>query len=270
MPRARSLTARRKFTDRSMSSITWPSSSSSSRRRPAATSVQRPTASITSCRPARAAVSGFDSSWAMMPGSVVTSCRGSRRRVAAGAPCASSRRSSRPRHRPASSKVSRSRLRRSRPFGGGAGGRSRTGAMTQAPPGAAWQPTQRLPCTMAMFQRRSVVSTSSLVAWWEGACSLVAWGSSSARPETSHTVTARPPRAWLACRSTSRLPSTYVSGRVTAAPRDTPTRRPAKGGRRSGRCIRGKWGARTTYATPLPPSQATERSAGGILRFPLA
>src|SRR5207253_5912698 len=40
----------------------------------------------------------------------------------------------------------------------------------------------------------------------------------SARAETSHTVTGRPPRARLACRSTSRLPSAYVSGRVTAAP----------------------------------------------------
>src|SRR5437899_10313050 len=218
VPRARSLTARRKFTDRSMSSITCPSSSSSCRRRPAATSVQRPTASITSCSPARAAVSGFDSSWAIMPGSVVMSCRGSARRVGAGAPSVGSRRTSRPRRMPASARVSRSRLRRSRPSGGGAGGRSRTGAITQAPSGAARLPIQRLPWTMGMCQRRGGAAPSGLRAGWAGPASPVACGSGSARAEPSHTVTGRPPRARLACRSTSRLPSAYVSARVTAAP----------------------------------------------------
>jgi len=48
--------------------------------------------------------------------------------------------------------------------GGGAGGRARTGATTQKPSAALWHPTQRLPCTMAMFHRRSVASTSKLVA----------------------------------------------------------------------------------------------------------
>src|SRR5437899_1815609 len=52
-PRARSLTARRKLAERSISSTTWPSSSSSSSRRPAATSVQRPSDSIARCGPAR-------------------------------------------------------------------------------------------------------------------------------------------------------------------------------------------------------------------------
>ena len=50
-PRARSFTARRKLAERSISSTTCPSSSSSSSRRPAATSVQRPSDSIASCRP---------------------------------------------------------------------------------------------------------------------------------------------------------------------------------------------------------------------------
>src|SRR3989475_608227 len=70
-PRARSLTARRKLAERSMSSTTWPSSSSSSSRRPAATSVQRPSDSIASCRPARAAdvqLGGVMGGWGLARG----------------------------------------------------------------------------------------------------------------------------------------------------------------------------------------------------------
>src|SRR2546425_3412974 len=231
-PRARSLTARRKLAERSISSTTWPSSSSSSSRRPAATSVQRPSDSIARCRPARAAVRGFDSSCAMIPGSVVMSFSGSDR-AAGGWPGVGSRRSSSPRHSPASSRVSRSRLRRSRPSGGGAGGRVRTGATTQSPSPAPRHPTQRLPCTIVMFHRRRVASTSSLVAWWVGAGSLEAWGSSSARADTSQTVTGRPPRATLAWRRISRRPSTNVSGCVTEAPARTLTRPGGHTSRRS-------------------------------------
>src|SRR5439155_1415089 len=56
----------------------------------------------------------------------------------------------------------------------GAAGRVRTGATTQGPSVAERDPTQRLPCTMAMFQRRRVASTSSLEAWWVGVGSLEA------------------------------------------------------------------------------------------------
>src|SRR5438552_14028922 len=69
-----------------------------------------------------------------------------------------------------------------------------------------------------MFQRRRVASTSSLVVWCVGADSLDACGSSSARADTSHTVTGRPPSATLAWRRISRLPSTNVSGPLTEAP----------------------------------------------------
>jgi hypothetical protein len=76
---------------------------------------------------------------------------------------------------------------------------------------------------MGMFQRRRVASTSSFEEWCEGAGSLDAWGSSSARVETSQIVTGRPPSAALACRRISRLPSTYTSVRLTDAPAGTPT-----------------------------------------------
>src|SRR5437660_1776806 len=71
---------------------------------------------------------------------------------------------------------------------------------------------------MWMPQRRRVASTSRLLSWWPGAGALEAWGSSSARTDTSHTVTGRPPSAMLACRRISRLPSTKVSGPLTEAP----------------------------------------------------
>src|SRR5205823_1797709 len=51
---------------------------------------------------------------------------------------------------------------RSRPSGGGDGGRVRTGATTQYP-SEAREPTKRLPWTIWMPQRRSVESTSSLL-----------------------------------------------------------------------------------------------------------
>src|SRR5213593_1545507 len=195
--------ARRKLTARSMSSTTWPSSSSSSRRRSAATSVQRPIASIASCSPARAAVSGLLASCAMTDGSAASSRNGST--WGFGACAAASRRSSRPRHSPVSSSVRRSRLRRSRPSGGGAGGRGRTGAITQGTSRLAREPTQRPPCRMGTFQRRSVESRSTLGPATEPA-SLHSFGSSWARAETSNRVTGRP-SATLACRRISRRPS---------------------------------------------------------------
>src|SRR5713101_4684383 len=257
-PRARSMIARRKLTDRSMSSMTCPSSSSSSSRRPAATSVQRPSDSIAIWSPARAAVSGFASSCAMMPGRAVVSWKASGRAVVVG-PAAGSRRSSRPRHSPASSSVKRSRLRRSRPSGGGAGGRMRTGATTHCPSAAPRHPTQRLPCTIAMFQRRRVASTSSLLVWWVGAGSLEAWGSSSARAETSQTVTGRPPRATLACRRISRLPSTNGSRCVIEAPRRARPPLAGKPHERPPVTTAPTWnmGARITYATNRTARQAT-------------
>src|SRR5437588_223323 len=60
---------------------------------------------------------------------------------------------------------------------------------------------------MEIFQRRRVASTSSFVVWCVGAGSLDACGSSSARADTSHTVTGRPPRATLAWRRISRPPA---------------------------------------------------------------
>src|SRR5438046_7346518 len=109
---------------------------------------------------------------------------------------------------------------------------------------------------MAMCLRRSVASTSGLVVWWVGAGSLEAWGSSSAREDTSQTVTGRPPRATLAWRRVSHLPSTSVSGSVTRgshAHRDT-TGRPDEPTITMG--IRWHKGARTTYATNCINRQA--------------
>src|SRR5881398_1053057 len=75
---------------------------------------------------------------------------------------------------------------------------------------------------MEILQRRRVASTSSFVVWCVGAGSLDACGSSSARADTSHTVTGRPPRATLAWRRISRRPSTNGSRCVTEAPTRTP------------------------------------------------
>src|SRR5258705_12100743 len=68
-----------------------------------------------------------------------------------------------PMARPASSSVNRSRLRRSRPPGGGAGGRDLTGATTHtssAPAGES-AATQSEPTGTGTCQRRSVVSRSN-------------------------------------------------------------------------------------------------------------
>src|SRR3989449_9597449 len=141
--------------------------------------------------------------------------------------------------------------------------------MTQAPSGAPRLPIQRLPWTMGMCQRRSVASTSRLVAWWAGTASLVACGSGSARAETSHTVTGRPPRARLACRSTSRLPSAYVSGRVTAAPCGHSD--PAAGQREPVRMVHPLKVGGAYYICDAPAAQSSNGAVGlGYMGFFLA
>src|SRR5207247_604258 len=87
---------------------------------------------------------------------------------------------------------------------------------------------------------------------------LEAWGSSSARADTSQTVTGRPPRATLAWRRISRLPSTNVSGCVTRGSRAHPdtTGRPDEPPIPLG--IRWHKGARITYATNRTNRQAEE------------
>ena len=180
--RALSFITRRYSAVRSMSSRTSPRSSSSVRRRSAARSTQRPIDSMASCRPARAAVRGLLAWCTMTPGAVAPGLGAST--------CASAR--------PASSSASRSLLRRSRPPGGGADGRDRTGATTQASPapGAA---IQSEPTGMGTCQRRSVVSRSN----GGGTPAVdVARGTASRGPVTSHRVTGRPMTA-LACRRTS-------------------------------------------------------------------
>src|SRR5216117_572698 len=112
--------------------------------------------------------------------------------------------STRPRQRPASSRVIRSRLRRSTPSGGGAAGCLLTGATHQGPVSSSRQPTQRLPWMIGAPQRCSVLSRSRRVSGdWE-LVALVMTAVTSARDETSHRVTARPWRATLAARKTSR------------------------------------------------------------------
>src|SRR2546428_2068666 len=112
--------------------------------------------------------------------------------------------STRPRQRPASSSVIRSRLRRSTPSGGGAAGCLLTGATHQGPVSSSRQPTQRLPWMIGAPQRWRVLSRSRRVSGdWE-LTALVRTGITSARDETSHRVTARPWRATLASRKTSR------------------------------------------------------------------
>src|SRR3989449_8845366 len=109
-----------------------------------------------------------------------------------------------PRQSPASSRVIRSRLRRSTPSGGGAAGCLLTGATHQGPVSSSRQPTQRLPWMIGAPQRWRVLSRSRRVSGdWELAA-LVMTGITSARDETSHRVTARPWRATLASRKTSR------------------------------------------------------------------
>src|SRR2546430_1253065 len=101
----------------------------------------------------------------------------------------------------------RSRLRRSTPSGGGAGGCCRTGATHQGPapsPLSSRHPTQRLPWMMGADQRCSVFSRSSRVSPGRGAAALARTGPPSALGDTSHSATVRPARATLAWRSTSR------------------------------------------------------------------
>src|SRR2546430_9351768 len=101
----------------------------------------------------------------------------------------------------------RSRLRRSTPSGGGAGGCCRTGATHQGPapsPLSSRHPTQRLPWMMGADQRCSVLSRSSRVSPGRGAAALASTGTTSALGDTSHSATVRPARATLAWRSTSR------------------------------------------------------------------
>src|SRR5436190_3514240 len=101
----------------------------------------------------------------------------------------------------------RSRLRRSTPSGGGAGGCCRTGATHHGPapsPLSSRHPTQRLPWMMGADQRCSVFSRSSRVSPGRGAAALASTGTTSALGDTSHSATVRPARATLAWRSTSR------------------------------------------------------------------
>src|SRR5256714_10577886 len=101
----------------------------------------------------------------------------------------------------------RSRLRRSTPSGGGAGGCCRTGATHHWPapsPSSRRHPTQRLPWMMGADQWCSVFSRSSRVSAARACVALVSTGSTSALGETSHSATTRPASATLAWRSTSR------------------------------------------------------------------
>src|SRR2546430_601850 len=101
----------------------------------------------------------------------------------------------------------RSRLRRSTPSGGGAGGCCRTGATHQGPapsPLSSRHPTQRLPWMIGADQRCSVFSRSSRVSPGRGAAALASTGTTSALGDTSHSATVRPASATLAWRSTSR------------------------------------------------------------------
>src|SRR5437667_93992 len=108
----------------------------------------------------------------------------------------------------------RSRLRRSTPSGGGAGGCCRTGATHHGPapsPLSRRHPTQRLPWMMGADQRCSVLSRSSRMSPGRGAAALAITGTTSALGDTSHSATVRPARATLAWRSTSRRRSSLVA-----------------------------------------------------------
>src|SRR5437870_1150451 len=186
----------------SMPSPTPASSLSSSARKEGASDSAVRIRSRDRSRLASAAVRGLATSWAITLGWRTNSARasgsGRRGRLTTGGW------STRPRQRPASSRVIRSRLRRSTPSGGGAAGCLLTGATHQGPVSSSRQPTQRLPWMIGAPQRCSVLSRSRRVSGdWELAA-LVMTGVTSARDETSHRVTARPWRATLAARKTSR------------------------------------------------------------------
>src|SRR5207237_1142514 len=155
-----------------------------------------------SSRLASAAVKGLATSCAITLGWRTNSARasgsGRRGRLTTGGW------STRPRQRPASSRVIRSRLRRSTPSGGGAAGCLRTGATHQGPVSSSRQPTQRLPWMIGAPQRWSVLSRSRRVSGDRELAALVMTGVTSARDETSHRVTARPWRATLAARKPRR------------------------------------------------------------------
>src|SRR3989442_3175826 len=182
-----------------------------------------------------------------------------------GACRAASRRSSRPRHSPVSSSVRRSRLRRSRPSGGGAGGRARTGASPRGPSRLARGPTQPPPCRIGTFQRRSGESRSTWAGRGTEPASLDSLGSGSARAETSNSVTGRS-SAMLACRRISGRPSpkACVSLTPTPAGRSEPERlRPSPTAVTTRPQIRLVRGARPTYARRRRRSQATRHRAVG-------
>src|SRR5256714_111993 len=91
--------------------------------------------------------------------------------------------STRPRQRPASSRVIRSRLRRSTPSGGGAAGCLLTGATHQGPVSSSRQPTQRLPWMIGAPQRWSVLSRSRRGSGdWELAALVMTGVTSAPRP----------------------------------------------------------------------------------------
>src|SRR6267143_20583 len=186
----------------SMPSPTPASSWSSSARNEGASDAVVRIRSSDRSRLASAAVSGLATSWAITLGWRTSSARASgsakRGRLGAGGW------STRPRHRPASSRVMRSRLRRSTPSGGGAAGCFLTGAIHHIPASFSRQPTQRLPWIMGAPQRCSVLSRSRRVSAPWAVPALVKTGTTSARDETSQRVTARPCRATLASRKTSR------------------------------------------------------------------
>src|SRR6266513_6357767 len=150
-----------------------------------------------------------------------------------------------PSARPASSSANRSRLRRSRPPGGGAGGRERTGAITQASgllPGAV---TQRDPTGTGMLQRCRMASRSKPGGRAPTSGPLLARGTAWRGPMISQSTTGRPTTA-LACRSTS--PS---SPRNTAALNMSSIGNPMH--------IRGVvWGAHVENCAPLQRRQADD------------
>src|SRR6266576_2297311 len=162
-----------------------------------------------------------------------------------------------PRARPASSSANRSRLRRSRPPGGGAGGRERTGAMTQAlgvDPGAV---TQRDPTGTGMLQRCRMASRSKPGGRAPTSGPLLARGTAWWGPMISHRTTGRPTTA-LAWRSTS-----------PSSPRNTTALNVSSIG--IPMCIRvrvgaGGGGAQLNCA-PLPPRHA-ETSVGPMTTPP--
>ena len=111
----------------------------------------------------------------------------------------------RPRHMPASSSASRSRLRRSCAPGGGAGTWSRTGATHQCAPSFNSPATHRLPGGAGMDICLIACPTAVVTSQARASGTFAASGTSPPEPATSHTPTVRPPMTALVRRRTSSV-----------------------------------------------------------------